>query len=347
MEHKFKNLFLLLGIAAFFVANATATQYWVSFTSTHDDTPGPTPGGPKYLLKIDDIGNVIVAATKVVPNGNGFVSPPYGATAIESRGNFIDMWIPTNGGNFRHSVFRAVINKRTLELVSLRKLKVKTADAYHLQVTQKKDNNFLVVQESLDPPLQITQWYSGFPLGPNGTVSGPSFRLYPEGAGCITTGSTCPLGISSDGKILFFINLKSGSAGISEQGFIIQKLNSSGHPLRQPIVIVKSVIPSDVSNRLVGNLRFALYQAHKNNPALFIQVFKADTLETVGDPIRVATHTYSELQTAAIEPSGHFVIYGTGGNLVFQALDALGHPSGQPINIITGKFGSGLDLVKD
>jgi hypothetical protein len=52
---------------------------------------------------------------------------------------------------------------------------------------------------------------------------------------------------------------------------------------------------------------------------------------------------------AAIDPLGHFVIYTTGSYnspLLFQALDALGQPSGSPRIIATG-VGWGLDILKD
>ena len=55
-------------------------------------------------------------------------------------------------------------------------------------------------------------------------------------------------------------------------------------------------------------------------------------------------------QSAAIDPKGRFVIYITrefgGSDLVYQALDLIGRPSGAP-RVLATRVSNGVDLLKD
>jgi hypothetical protein len=89
--------------------------------------------------------------------------------------------------------------------------------------------------------------------------------------------------------------------------------------------------------------RYVLYQYSYTN--LFLQRVDERTGAKIGEKIRIT----GNVSQAAIDPLGHFVIYTTGSYnspLLFQALDALGQPSGSPRIIATG-VGWGLDILKD
>ena len=125
------------------IGNLQAAEYWISYTGAHRESSFPVPGGPKYLLKIDDIGNVIVPAQKVIQNSRTYVSPQGGGTALTLSGGSLQIWIPAFSGIFPLPVFRGVINRKTMQLKSFRKTSVKSASNYYLQATEKTTNNFL------------------------------------------------------------------------------------------------------------------------------------------------------------------------------------------------------------
>ena len=347
MANKAFLYYLSIAIVFFSVVDAVSSDYWISYTSYNEVRQ---EAGAKFLLKIDALGNVLIPARKVVPENNGYVSPKYGATALFETDRNLIMWIPTEGVKFNRDLFRAEIDKNTLDLVLFERTKIKTANVTSLQVSQKVENNFLAVQQAFDPPLQTTQWYSGVPLGENGRKSGSTIRLFDGGAGCITALTLfCEMGVSADGRLLFFFNQEPSSSGLSEKGFILQRLSKTGRAIGDPVIHAhQKATPLDVSNRIGAN-RFVLY----NNPALFVQALRADTLEKFGDPTRISRFIAIGPQTAALDPKGRFVIYITGGGhpsgdrlLLFQALDGIGRPSGQP-KVIADKVQSGLDILQD
>ena len=200
--------------------------------------------------------------------------------------------------------------------------------------------------------MEDVQMYSGIPLDDSRHISESPFGLFPEGVGCVTGPSNlCASGISSDGKVLFFLNQKSGSAGISENGFALQHLGNRGRPIGIPVIAAKgkNVIPMDVSGVVSQNRRFLLYTNSFSSPKLFLQAVDADSFAKIGNQILISSDIYILGQTAAIDPTGHFVTYiANGGSriLFFQAIDILGQPSGVP-KIIATKIVSGIDILKD
>ncbi len=334
----FYLLFFLLTLAARISCGAPL-EYWISFTSYRQDR---SSAGPKYLMKIDVFGNVLIPARKVVPE-LGYASPPYGATALSQTDGFLLMWMPERREDPQqpttNAVFRALINKQTLRLVLFRKTKLNVYNKYALQVTQRKQDNFLVL-EGLDPDIGVR--YFGVPLSPTGKILPGRLDLFPNPVTC-----PCEMGISADGRIFFFRD----QIGTKLGKFVVQRLNHAGDPVQAPAIVATGrTAPADISNRVHGNQRFALYFGY---PTLDLQVLDADTLENIGDPVHLAKNTGVGNQTAAIDPHGRFVLYTTATEhpagsrlLMYQALDALGHPSGQP-KIIAHNVQSGLDVLKD
>jgi hypothetical protein len=334
----------------FFVAlvilcgSASAKEYWISFTGLPPISPYPTfAGGPKYLMKIDELGNVLIAPKKVVRNSMGFVGPKYGATTLNSDSRYVHMWMPSSENSYPEKVFHAVISKKSLQLVALRKTRAVTVNTEYLQVTHRKSNNFLATQESLKPPQQETQWYSGVPLTDRQSITGPQFMLYPTGVGCLTVAYSCSLGVSPDGKIFFFINGKINSSDVSGLGLVLQQLDPTGQPKARKVLIKGATGAADISNKMANNRRFAIYSSHH---ILYLQILTADSLEFVGERIQISARGGSGTQTVAIEPSGRFVIFVKRRNLFFQALDPLGHPSGSPKTVATDVF-TGVDIARD
>jgi hypothetical protein len=66
---------LFLGGLAMLGFKAPVQSYWISYGHFLSDTPGATPGGAKYLMKIDAAGNILMPPQKVVPNSKQYVSP--------------------------------------------------------------------------------------------------------------------------------------------------------------------------------------------------------------------------------------------------------------------------------
>src|SRR4029078_5425073 len=128
ISKSFLLLLLVLCVSAFGILHASSTEYWISFTGIGPDTPGPSVGGSKYLLKIDNLGNVIIQARRIVNNSATYKSSPSGATALSLHNGLVQMWIHGRSSGFLQPLFRAVIRKNTLQLKSVRNTGLTSAD---------------------------------------------------------------------------------------------------------------------------------------------------------------------------------------------------------------------------
>lgn len=105
-------MMLLVCIPAVPASGATTDppdEYWISFTGLVENWHGTSSAGPKYLMKIDALGNVLIPAQKVIPNSKFYTSPDYGATAISQNGRWLNMWMPERRGVIQFYLFHAVI----------------------------------------------------------------------------------------------------------------------------------------------------------------------------------------------------------------------------------------------
>jgi len=340
--------FFLLALSAFVASCDAADNYWISFTgpvisSNSASSPSSSIGGPKYLMKIDALGNILEPARLVIRNSRTYVSPVYGATAISENDSLLNMWMPAFSESIHHRVFRAMIRKDTLEVTAFIKTDLQVRNDYNLQVTQRPESNLLVMEDFVSTVQSDTLRYLGAPLSNNGTVIGKRVELSPQPVSC-----PCEVGISADGKILFFNDAKFNSSGVETALFTLQRLDLHGNPIGHPEVIAKGrLVPTDISNILPTGYRLALFRGLPPL-TLYVMPISNESLQRIGAPIRIASQTDIASQSAAIDPYGHFVVYKRFNTpyLFFQALDALAHPSGKP-KMISDKVGSGIDILKE
>src|SRR5437773_6937275 len=139
MKATFVRSLLLLLTLGNVSLSTTIDTYWISYTGEPKGFGSPTvleanyavPGGPKYLMKIDAVGNVLVPPTQVVPNSSGYVSPLGGGTALtDTSDTKLTMWFPHKHQTktSRHFIWKALIQKSPLRLLSLERTKLVTTN---------------------------------------------------------------------------------------------------------------------------------------------------------------------------------------------------------------------------
>lgn len=328
-------------------------EYWICFSgSMRENAPPHPPAGPWHLMKIDALGNVLIPPTVVVRNSSQYtVRPDAGAALADNGMGGLNLWIPTRRGQLTGYLYRAVIEKRSLKLLSFRQTGIRTVNREHLQVTQSGPAHFLATQTLHVNPER--SFYVGYALSPDGRLLGGRWLLTPGQASCYD----CGMGVNSGGRMFYFAERQEGP---SRHRVMLQPLDESGHPKGSPYEVAKAerLYLQDVSGIIQSRWRYVLYavDAPSELPGepLFLSVVDTRTHKTVGDRIRVATGAGTIGQNAAIDPLGRFIVYrplrfGQHSSvdwLIFQALDATGHPSGEPKVIATG-VNAGIDILKD
>ena len=204
--------------------------YWISFTSFTDvDQPGPEPGGPKYLMKIDVLGNILVPPTKIDTKGSGYVSPGFGATALSRAGlaTNLTMWFPHMNqlGNGNHVVYKAIINKSTLRVVSIEKTEIRTGDIHLISAKQKAKRNFIVVDFHTGSANFCHDLLAHSAQNPS------SSWLLQE---CLTEYST--FAVSGDGRALFY---SQPNLELTRTDLFFQLLGTRGRPVGDPQLIAR------------------------------------------------------------------------------------------------------------
>jgi hypothetical protein len=333
---KVMMLFAFGSFASFCLALDT---YWISYTGFNDvDRPDPnqpaSPGGPKYMMKIDVLGNVLIPPTKIDTKSTGYRSPSFGGTALSRvrQGTRLAMWFPHYHelANGNHVVWKAIIDKSTLRIASLEKTEVRAGNITVISAKQRAKRNFVTVEYYTGPPdfRHLMLAYSARNPANSWLLQECLFGL-------------CTFGVSADGKVFYYSQRNSGQTRID---LIFQRLDRRGRPTGNPEVVASGSDPFviDVTS-VIGNKRYFVYG--NNNSSVLLQVIDAKTGKKVGDKIRIANNT--TIQAGAIDPLGRFVIYysakGDINPIYYQALDATGHPSGSRKQIATG-FGGGLDI---
>lgn len=146
---------------------------------------------------------------------------------------------------------------------------------------------------------------------------------------------------------------------------LVRRLNSQGLPQTDPVLIDKivgfhsGISAADLTDRLPGKRAFVLYVRARGGAGeapigrLFLQVIDSTTCEKVGLPFQLPTQAdVRGFQPIAIDPAGRFVLFVDGFDLVYWALDATGHLSGDR-KVLVGphltKFGAfgGLNTLRD
>src|SRR5207249_2946512 len=213
-------LMLISTNASFCLAVET---YWVAYTGEpRAESGSAVPGGPKYLMKIDVLGNVLIPPTKVVPNASGYLSPLGGAIALTKAGNTrLAMWFPHKREvRDGYPIYKAVVQKSTLRVLPLERTKLRTINTASLSTTQRPKRNFIVLQ--ILEELSSTDELDAF------SIRNPSrARLLQE----LVSGYSSSFAVSADGKLLFFSNHDPEK---SRENLFVQFLSAEGLPLRNP-----------------------------------------------------------------------------------------------------------------
>jgi hypothetical protein len=242
------------------------------------------------------------------------------------------MWFPKRKASrkYRLAIVKAVVDNSSQQLVSIGPTTLTTRNEDYLSVSQKPANNFIVVDDRIGITSNLIAYSTADPSKSWLLVEGP-----------IAIGGDFSFAVSADGRALVYARRNDSGAGYK---VFFQPLGSGGRSVGQPEMVVRgrNLRVDDVSGPLKGK-RYALYQY---SSSLFLQKVDERTGAKIGEKIRIA----GNLSQAAIDPLGHFVIYISARpsikTLLFQALDALGQPSGSPRIIATG-VGWGLDILKD
>lgn len=246
----------------------------------------------------------------------------------------LNLWIPSGEGEFRHPVYRAVINKKTLQVSFLRKTPVRTSNNYFFQAAHDAPENFLVSEVfpgSSEPPIEGFSYF-GFPFKESGTLDGKATPLL-----LTPTKIRHEVGVSSDGRILYFENRDA----TNKPEFWIQKLDKR-HPQGNPFRVLDRAIPRGVSNIVSGNRRFVAFtKPFSQMDTVYLQVFMAGTFQPIGAPLRVGTNRVSDGHSVEMDPKGRFIIYVRDSvtyPLMFQQLNSSGQPIGPGKEIASGVF---------
>ena len=339
------TLNLCLIVSSICIAQSAGPErYWISFTQAVPDNPGaPGPVGPKNLMLIDSIGNVLIPSQKVVPQSvvrTNFHAP----TALRRSGGRLTMWTV----NRNETIIRVKIDKKSLKVISVQNIGIVVGNSMRLQVSQRDIDNFLVTD--LASQLGVTP--TGFHLNDKGAFTGEMTSLFRSEFDCFD-GFDCGPSVSSDGKMAILGYKENKIATL-----LLQPLTSSGSPKRGSVVVLSGgkglrAASLDITNPMSGS-RFLVYVEAKfgAHQTLYLQVVSANTGTLIGSRIQIANGLATAGQSVAIDPLGRFVLYTVsnfpliGTQLMFQALDATGHPSGNPKQIAS-KVDSGVDILKE
>ncbi len=320
--------------------------YWLVFRTEKFTSYGEFE--PIFLMQIDATGRVTKQPQEILPS----LRRVTGRIAIgEIAATKLILWM--NGGQNRFSnryfFYRATIDRRTLSTRDIQKTEQKAFRSRLLSLTHRSDRNLIIV--GTDTSLQAVGLNASgglngsyWPLSP---ASLSNSRRYPDGA------------ISDDGAALLLE---------TEKELAFQHLNPDGIPVRKPTRIRHNSIrfgnanfditdPLPNGTRVVAIWRSCISYSCYDAAALTVRSVDAVNGSPFGEPVRLASSRDVENPRVELwlEPQGHFLIYSRSyfkqgshrfyNVLLFQALDATGHPSGLPMPILenAGVF----DVMKD
>lgn len=341
-----RGLTVVLLFAASVIVYATSPsptpRYWIGFSGhTSDDPGGHGAGVPKFLMQIDGFGGIVVPPKQVLKRGVRNLGPFDFGVAISGHAQYIDMWIPEVTAEGNRRLFKAVINKRSLDVSATEITPIVASNSYFISVTQRRSNNFLAFQVSLPGG----EFYLANFLSSTGIVLEKQRLLRRHEATChAAMNEDCGMSISADGRVLLLESYHQPKSSV-----IAQQVDFQNHRTIQSLIASgRTVQPLDVSGAVNGGTRYVLYskQIHPFEYYLFLQRVELNTLRKVDQPVRIA-RTVPAPQAAVIEPHGRFILYSdVVPELTFQPLDATGHPSGAP-RPLTQKLSAGMDILEE
>lgn len=351
-------LLLIPVLAAVFqfaaASTSVSTRYWIALTRCE----GNNQPCQICLMQIDAQGNITIPVRPVVPVDQ--IGRNYGAIGLaKDSTNRIVLWIGKGPKTYGSGLLRrAVIDSRSLQLLTIRKTGIRTANQDWLSVSQKHSSaNFVAVPFRLNSDEFVLSAFglSGQMLtGRNWLLSE---RRICEGINCNIAGNFGGA-VSSDGRLAILV---------SGRELLSQRLDSRGEPFGNPKLVyaapelghnlilycgADATAPLPSARRLIA-YAYELVGNDQRPAKVYLQELTLEG-DRVGDRILLMDGPFLDSLAGpnlAIDPSGHFVVAAGGlsrlGNspLVFQSLDATGHPSGKA-KILAQGVGY-IDLLKD
>jgi hypothetical protein len=317
--------FLFLAIASPSFSTRT-NEYWISYSG---DITQYDPLSRKYLMKIDVVGNVVIQPKIVVIDP--FLTLAPGNTALSENGSEqLVLWLPGHGRRPESGrdfpIRKATITKSGLSLASMESTTLKTRDPMSLSVAQRSSRNFLVLQ-------RLTR---RFPSVRHDIVAYSTTN--PSTSWLLTECDTgdCTFNVSADGRMFFY------SVRDVDLSLFLQPLGPGGRPVGDSVFIARGLDNwvGDITRPLRGGKRYCIYE---QKDSLFLQAVQARSGKKIGERIRIAGNASS----VVIDPFGQFAVYISRDRLFYQALDALGNPSGTRKLLVSAGVGTGLDILKD
>jgi hypothetical protein len=331
-------LSICTAISCFASATAADDGYYVTFKNDRG----------VWLMEIDPSGAITRSAALVVtPKMAGF---DFTGGAISKNGsNRLTLW----GYDDEHKspifddpwtkVARVVVDNRTYKVLSITKTKVRSANLRYIQVTQKKQDNFLGLQKE----QSSGNFLLGRDISVTGIFEGSAWLLTDQSIGLKRCNKFFCMGVASaDGKFAIAVNHE-----VPYSTLFLQKLGKEGKPVKDPVQIgqifgeLGGFRAVDITGVLPNNQRWLLYVYHVFDCCsfyphiLYLQPVDASTGETIGDPRIILDKKRAEdvefgTQGIAVDPAGRFVVLSAGwvknptDSLWFQALDENGRRIG-------------------
>jgi hypothetical protein len=361
------GLISLLSLSTWAQSNSSQYAYWIGFQKA-----GP-PNGETYLMKIDSYGNTIQQKKRVIPSERVGGQGAAMALGFNNAGNIIIWTAVSTRSDFRKGkIYKAIISRNELTLLFFHITTQETSDAFRLQSTQKQNNNRVSYRKITKDGESLI----GSDVNANGFFNKSQNALSADLSECEEFDPKwCPGTISSDGSAAAYT--KPGKSHVLTDLWY-QRLNEQGKKSGKPRLIATlsnpypfgfnsgTIASLDISNILAGNKRFVVYAWAPRRPndvigdKLFVEWIEASTGNPIGEPIRINASDFLTLgaaQNVAVDPFGKFVVFSVqqrsifgpppiNNALVFQALDALGHPSGAS-KILSENVSSEIDLLID
>ncbi|PWT87563.1 MAG: hypothetical protein C5B54_12155 [Acidobacteria bacterium] len=314
-----------------------ARQYWVGFISTVGSFPAV------ILMKIDSSGEIIQSPRIAFVRTHQLTS-----LALANAEGLTDLNVYFMDGHFNREkrterLFVAKVPKATGKAISFRATNIHVTNYLHLQVTQKRTDNFIALSNFNFAMMQGRLYAYG--TKSDGLPDNSSWLLTEHSLGSGLGGESClncAGSVSSDGRYAVFVDLEPGSGSL----IYSQKLGVKGMPLGPANFIDNThgrggaTNYEDVSGILHGEKRMIVYDSFPGGPGgsgparIFLQAIDSATGEKMGHKIVLQTDVQeAEIEGLAIDPFGQFLIYAQNSGscgLCFQPLDQRGNALGRP-----------------
>lgn len=356
------SICLMFVFSSNFVHSATRSRtIWVSYQiQPFDESTHQLLRISNWIVALDEFGNVLKSPRLVLRQQD--IKTEYdSATALRSNKDELVLFVV--GGGSPSRIYRATIDKKTLAMLNLVQTQAVSGNKY-LQSTARKENNFLSYGTFTGHSTQRMFRVLGRAINEQNQLHNETWFITGTLGGdrCFFVGG-CSFSVSDDGRAAAYVQ----PIGTSDSVLFLQPLDESGRALSERSRIaflrasaeyglLKSVDISNIINdhRLVAYIESPEKPDKKTPDTLYVQKVNLSA-RPIGDRILVRQCLFLEgSQSVAIDPLGRFILYVVHfsakdfhQNLLFQALDASGHPSGSPKFIARDTVLSGVNIAVD